>query len=93
MKIKNCESIQILQKDTTTNLSTSFKAFDENILLDDDDQQQQQHQQEEQMGKRRESMMNLLEINRFLREQKDHLKKKYQNISLEHEITAQRLQK
>ena len=78
------ESIQILQKDT---LSTSFKAFDEKILVDETPTPNE----EEETTKRRESFMNLLEINRFLREQKEQLEKNYQNLSLEHEITGQRL--
>jgi nucleoprotein TPR len=75
------ESVQILQKDT---LSTSFKMFDEKITVEEADYEQES-------SRRRESMSNLYEINRFLREQKDQLDKKYQNLSLEHEITMQRL--
>ena len=77
------ENIQILQKDT---LSASFKTFDENMLAVDE-------APSEDVTRRRESTVNLLEINRFLREQKEQLEKNYQNISLEHEITVQRLKK
>lgn len=89
--VKLGESLQVLQKDSFKSAS-SLHLFEEKTAEAMLTINEGGEIEENERSKRRESFNNLLEINRFLRSQKDQLDEKYQNMALEHGIIVQHLQ-